>query len=97
MAIRRYSRDPILGFGNRFGTSRAINIIRNGLKDGTIKSRASILSEGDRLDIVAGREYGDATLWWLIAVGSGIGWSLQVPPGTVLIIPDIQDAAKLMS
>jgi hypothetical protein len=41
----------------------------------------------ERLDIIAGELYGDASLWWIIAAASGIGWGMQCPPGTVLDIP----------
>ena len=46
-----------------------------------------IVQEGDRLDAIAGRFYGDGRLWWIVAASSGIGWWLQVPPGTRLLIP----------
>ena len=45
------------------------------------------MKEGERLDQIAGVVYGDSTLWWMIAAASGIGWGLQVPPGTKLRIP----------
>ena len=45
------------------------------------------LKEGQRLDILAGQRYGDASLWWIIAAASGIGWGLQVPPGTIVRVP----------
>lgn len=96
MAIRRYARDPILGFGQRFGTARAIGIIRAGIASGAVKTSLEELNQGDRLDIVAGRNYGDASLWWVIAAASEIGWALQVPPGTVLVVPNLQDVARLL-
>ena len=43
--------------------------------------------QAERLDVIAGDYYGDGTFWWVIAAASGIGWSLQVPPGTYLAIP----------
>ena len=49
--------------------------------------RQHILKEGERLDVIAGRTYGNARLWWVIAAASGIGWGLQVPPGTQILIP----------
>jgi len=36
---------------------------------------------------LAGAIYQSSTYWWVIAAASGIGWGLQVPPGTVLRIP----------
>jgi nucleoid-associated protein YgaU len=57
------------------------------VQQGRISVREHVLKEGERLDTIAGREYGNARLWWLIAAASGIGWGLQVPPGTQLLIP----------
>ena len=95
MAMRRYARTPVLGFGTHFSTSRVIEVIRLGVADGSIGYTTSELREGDRLDIIAGREYGDAALWWIIAAASGIGWGLQVPPGTMLLIPRIIDVTPI--
>ena len=53
-----------------------------------IRSSTRILKEGERLDQIAGVVYGDGTLWWVIAAASGIGWAMQLPPGTRLRIPD---------
>ena len=39
------------------------------------------------MDIIAHSEYGDGRLWWVIAAASGIGWGLQVPPGTIIKMP----------
>ncbi len=94
--LRRYSRDTILGFGSHFGTAKAIGVIRRGIADGTIRSRQALLGEHDRLDVVAGREYGDASLWWIVAAASQVGWALQVPANTVLTIPVLQDVARLL-
>ena len=41
-----------------------------------------------RLDQLSGESYGDAGYWWVIAAASGIGWGMQVPPGTLIKIPD---------
>jgi len=43
-----------------------------------------------RLDQLAGQIYGNGSYWWAIAAASDIGWGLQVPPGTRLLIPDIE-------
>lgn len=88
MAIRRYARTITLAGGKQFGTSEAIVAIRDGIENGSISFQEHILQEKERLDILAGRMYnGDSSLYWIIAAASNIGWSLQVPPGTVLRIP----------
>ena len=44
----------------------------------------------ERLDTLADRFYGDATLWWVIAAANGIGkGTLRVPRGVKLRIPNI--------
>jgi nucleoid-associated protein YgaU len=56
-----------------------------------------ISKPGQRLDILAGKLYGDSSLWWVIAAASGIGWGLQIPGGTVLTVPtDISQIAMLV-
>jgi len=87
MAIRRYARTTRLALGSRYGTSDAILKIRQSISLGVIPFKTLVISQGQRLDTVAGREYGDATLWWVIAAASDIGWSPQVPPGTILRVP----------
>jgi nucleoid-associated protein YgaU len=56
-------------------------------ENGTIKFSTYVLEEAQRLDQLAGVAYQSSTYWWVIAAASGIGWGLQVPPGTVLRIP----------
>lgn len=87
MAIRRYSRTNRLSLGVRYGTSDTILKIRQGVSLGTIPYRTLVIAQEQRLDTVAGRELNDATLWWIIAAMSDIGWAPQVPPGTILRVP----------
>ena len=61
--------------------------IRDGIKRGTIQYLVKTLNGSERLDTLAGKYYGDSTLWWIIAAANGIGWALQVSPGIDLIIP----------
>jgi hypothetical protein len=84
--IRRYPMTlQIPGF--QFGSSRAIRIVRQLIKSGKLPFREMSLRESERLDILAGQEYGNTRLWWVIAAASDIGWGLQCPPGTYLRIP----------
>ena len=43
--------------------------------------------EGDRLDTLAFKFYGDTTLWWIIAKASGIRGKVALKPTTPLRIP----------
>lgn len=97
MAIRRYNRAPILGVNKYYGTSTAHRNIRDGIEAGSIKYQETFLHEAERLDSIAGRFYDDATLWWVIAAASNIGWSLQVNPGILIRIPDLTDVSKVIS
>ncbi len=96
MTIQRYGRTPIIKFGEKYGTSEAIPTIRNNINNGNIRKKIYICEENVRLDILAGQEYGDAKLWWILAAASGIGWGLQVPPGTFIIIPKLEDIIKFV-
>ena len=87
MAIRRYARSPVIRGGKQFGTSLVPSVIWQAVRNGEIDTRRHVLAGEERLDVIAGEMYGDATLWWIIAAASGIGWGMQVPPGTVLDIP----------
>ena len=47
-----------------------------------------ISSDGDYLDVLANKYYGDPTLWWIIALANNIGKGrLSVEPGLQLRIP----------
>lgn len=97
MTVRRYARTRVLGLNFRYGTSFAIPAIRENVANGNIRFKETVLRENERLDIIAGQEYGDATLGWLIGAASGIGWMLQVPAGTRIVIPILEDAVKYIS
>jgi hypothetical protein len=91
----RYNRAKIFGINYRFGTSFAIPALRNNIKNGNIRIVEEFsLKESDRLDIIAGKKWGDGRLWWIIAICSEIGWSPQVPPGTFIRIPNLQDCLR---
>ena len=96
MAIQRYQRTPILGLGFQYGTSELIVGLRNNIKNGNIRYTEIILQEGQRLDTLAGKYYGDGSLFWILAVSSNIGWSLQVPPGTLIKVPNIEDLTNFL-
>ncbi len=96
MGIRRYTRCPVIGINYQYGTSRAIQAIRNGINNGTIKFDQIVIGQDQRLDSIAGERYGDSRDWWIIAAASGIGWGLQVPADTILIIPNRNDISEII-
>ena len=74
---------------NNTGMATTTNMVKifNAVERGAIPYETYILEEGQRLDQIAGSAYKESSYWWVIAAASGIGWGLQVPPGTVLRIP----------
>lgn len=94
MTLRRYDRTTIFGSSKRYGTSFLLPIIRKNVELGNIRITEMVSKENDRLDILAGRLYGDARLWWVICVCSNIGYVPQVPPGTLLKIPNLEDIQR---
>jgi hypothetical protein len=96
MAVSRYRRTDILDLGRQFGTGRAHEVIRAAIKAGTLSFQAITLREGQRLDHLAGIYYGNGRYAWIIAAASDIGWMLQVPPGTYIRIPDLEQSLRLV-
>jgi hypothetical protein len=94
--MNRYSRTPVIGLGYRYGTSFMIPALRQNIQSGNVRFQQMVLQESNRLDILAGQFYGDGKLWWLIAAASDIGWSLQVPVGTIIKIPDLRDCSRFI-
>lgn len=93
MSFSRYGTTPIIKRdGKKFYLSSSVAAeIKRRIDAGQLPFETFTLSQGQRLDIVAANYYGDASYWWVIAAASGIGWQCQVPPGTVLKIPQSID------
>ena len=97
MGLRRYNRTSLILAGRQYATPRAVSQIQSAISSGRISYVIHICSEQERLDILAGKKYGDGRLWWIIAACSGIGWGLQVPPGTRLILPNkLSEIARIV-
>lgn len=96
MPISRYARAPRLDLGNQFGTSLAATAIRAAIKSNRIGFKQIIVRGAERLDTLAGTIYGDARYWWILAAASDIGWGLQVPPGTLITVPDLGSIAQIV-
>ena len=94
MAVSRYRRTSRLAGGTKLGTNRTPAILYRAAKTGSLPCVVYVTKEDERLDVLAGKHLGSAQLWWVIAACSGIGWFLQVPPGTRIRIP--RDIQKVM-
>lgn len=66
------------------GLSRKIRV---GIENENISYTIKEIKDSQRLDVIAGIQYGDSSLWWIIAAANGIGFAMQVKPGTQLIVP----------
>ena len=90
MSFSRYSfsaRKKDLNNEQYVSNSKSSYRINKAVQSGVINCNVKTLEEGERLDTIAGSVYNDSSLWWVIAAASGIGWGLQVPPGTIIKIP----------
>ena len=90
MALSRYSFSSNLknSLGQNFvGISNASPVIFRAVENQSINYSVHILEEGERLDYLSGIYYGDSKFWWVLAAASGIGYALQVPPGTLIRVP----------
>lgn len=99
MAISRYTfaKGLTVNGNPAIQTNLFSSRVFNAVQSGQINFTTHILEEGERLDTIAALKYGDSSYWWVIASASGIGWPLQVPPGTYLYIPtNIGDVLSLM-
>lgn len=96
MTLSRYSNDQSIKGRTVKQTAKSVNIIRQSLKNGSLQSTTRILQGEERLDVLAGVLYEDAKLWWILAAASNIGWGLQVPPGTIIVIPNLNQVISLI-
>ena len=86
--MRRYRKDRPIRGGRMLATASGMSNVRRAVRSGTLVTTEYTSKEGDRLDNLAAIYLGDSRLWWVLAATSGIGWSLQLPPGTLIRIPD---------
>lgn len=89
----RYASDPRLAGQTMLGTATKLTRLRSAIKSGSVPIRTVLTLTGvDRLDTLAGQIYGNSRYWWVLAAASDIGWGLQLPPGTLIYVPDLEQA-----
>ena len=89
MAASRYSRDRAIKGSTVRATASATRAIREAIDAGRLDFVERDLQGRERLDTIAGVVYGEARYWWILAAASNIGWGLQVPPGTRIVVPSL--------
>jgi nucleoid-associated protein YgaU len=90
------NENTVLGIKPKYATNSLCTSIFNDCKSGLIQTEQYIFNEGDRLDYLSQKYYGNGIDWWVIAAASGIGWWLQINPGTIITIPtDIKQVKRL--
>ena len=87
MSFSRYRGDDVIRGGKIRGTSLGLLKLRRRIQGDEIATAVVVLKENQRLDQLAQQFCGDGRLWWIIAAASGIGWWLQAPPGTRVVVP----------
>ena len=98
MSFSRYLYNRTVKSGKGYATSENMFKIHRGVELGIIAYSTYVLEEGQRLDQLAGAFYKSSSYWWIIAAASGIGWGLQVPPGTLIKIPkNINEVLSIIS
>tara|TARA_R110001599_G_scaffold19537_1_gene74785 strand:- start:64 stop:372 length:309 start_codon:yes stop_codon:yes gene_type:complete len=99
-SFSRYSFIPNIknDTGVSFKSTNKINVrIRSAITTGAIEFKTHTVQEGERLDSLAQLYLKSSEYWWVIAAASGIGWSLQIPPGTLLHVPlSISDIVRYL-
>jgi len=96
MSVSRYISAPRLSLGRSLGTTRTISAIRSAVAKGNLKCKTIIVRGRERLDTISYDVYKDGRYWWILAAASNIGWGLQVPPGTVVKVPNLQEALSFV-
>jgi len=86
----------LLGIKPKYATNEICNQIFKDCRNGRLQTETQIFVNGDRLDYMAQKYYGNGLDWWIIAAASGIGWWLQINAGTIITIPtDIKQIKRL--
>tara|TARA_A100001015_G_scaffold321613_1_gene453412 strand:+ start:853 stop:1137 length:285 start_codon:yes stop_codon:yes gene_type:complete len=83
----RYNLDRNIRGNKSKSTNQAATRLRSAAERGLISTRVIVLGQSHRLDLLAFKYLGTPTLWWAIAALSNIGWAMQLPPNTRLVVP----------
>ena len=90
----RYSSDGAIRGGKSGASPEAQLRLRAAFEAQQISTVTLVIGANTRLDQIAFSHMGDPSLWWSIAVLSKIGWPLQLPEGTRIIVPTNPDQIR---
>lgn len=82
--------------GKQLSSASATRVIRERMGRGIRVIQTLILTGDDRLDTLAGSIYGNSKYWWVLAAASEIGWGMQVPPGTIIKVVDLNSVFEYL-
>ena len=94
--MRRDSGSQIIRAGKCRATSQAGTRIRKAIDSGYLTTSVIVIGASTRLDHIAWQVYGDSSMWWVIAAASGIGWGMQIPAGTRVVVPKDKERIGLV-
>jgi nucleoid-associated protein YgaU len=85
----RYATAEVFQVTTADGSVRPAVYPRRAADTGVFSFKTRRLQAGERLDMIAFREYGDASLWWVIAQANPeIFYPESLPTGALIRIPD---------
>jgi hypothetical protein len=90
----RYKNNTTIKGAASLGTNQSVPRFRKAYEAGQISTISLVLGADLRLDQLAFKYLGSPAYWWAIAALSGIGWGLQLPAGTRVVIPVNIDEVK---
>ena len=95
--MKRYNTILNLERNRQYASSDVIHTIKLEIERGNIRLMGTvILQGGQRLDTISAQAYGDSSFAWVLAAASNIGFILQVPPGTLIRIPNLNDVSAFI-
>ena len=84
--MKRYNRDLRIA-GGKLQTAQAVTRIRRARDFNLLETKQVVLTSSQRLDHLAHEYLGNSRLWWVLAALSDIGWGMQLPAGTIIVVP----------
>ena len=90
----RYKNDRVIKAGTSLASNDGARRLRLAREKGQLSTVTKVLGSDMRLDQLAFQYLGDPSYWWAIAALSSIGWGLQLPAGTRVVIPTNLEEVK---